>query len=76
LEEQTSTLNDSFYCDGVIHVSDWDIKCHKTSGHGGETFTQAVYNSCNPAFIEIGLKLGVNNFTKYFKAFGLTEKTI
>jgi len=75
LEEQTSTLNDSFYCDGVIHVSDWDIKCHKTSGHGGETFTQAVYNSCNPAFIEIGLKLGVNNFTKYFKAFGLTEKT-
>lgn len=75
LEEQTSTLNDSFFCDGVISVADWDIKCHKTIGHGGEDFTHAVYNSCNPAFIEIGLSLGVDNFTKYFKAFGLTEKT-
>ena len=75
LEEGTSKLTDTFYCSGVKHVSDWDIKCHKTSGHGSEDFVHAVYNSCNPAFIEIGMGLGVKNFTKYFEAFGLTEKT-
>ncbi len=75
LEEHSSNLNDSFFCSGVAHVADWDIKCHKNGGHGSENFVQAVYNSCNPAFIEIGLKLGVTNFTKYFKAFGFTEKT-
>lgn len=75
LEEGTSKLSDSFFCSGVKHVADWDIRCHKTGGHGAEDFVHAVYNSCNPAFIEIGLGLGVKNFTKYFEAFGLTEKT-
>lgn len=75
LEEQTSHLDDSFFCSGSAKVSDWDIRCHKAGGHGGETFVQAVYNSCNPAFIDIGLNLGVDRFTKYFRAFGFTEKT-
>ena len=75
LEENTSHLTDGFFCSGVAHVADWDIRCHKHGGHGSENFIQAVHNSCNPAFIEIGLKLGVGNFTKYFKAFGFTEKT-
>ncbi len=75
LEENSSSLNDGFFCSGSAHVTDWDIRCHKAGGHGAENFVQAVYNSCNPAFIEIGLKLGVKNFTKYFSAFGFTEKT-
>lgn len=75
LETGTSKLTDSFFCSGVKHVSDWDIKCHKTGGHGAEDFVHAVYNSCNPAFIDIGLKLGVHNFCQYFAAFGFTEKT-
>lgn len=75
LEEGTSSLSDSFFCSGSTKVTDWDIRCHKVGGHGGENFVQAVHNSCNPAFIEIGLKLGIKNFTKYFSAFGFTEKT-
>jgi len=75
IEENTPAVNGSFFCSGTAHVADWDIRCHKVQGHGSENFVQAVYNSCNPAFIEIGLGLGVNNFTKYFKAFGFTEKT-
>lgn len=75
LDEGTSSLNDSFHCKGSKTVSGWNIRCHKTTGHGSQHFTQAVYNSCNPAFIEIGLNLGVNNFSKYFKAFGFAEKT-
>lgn len=75
LDEGTTTLNDTFFCKGSKSVSGWEIRCHKRGGHGSQTFIQAVYNSCNPAFIEIGLNLGITNFSKYFKAFGFAEKT-
>lgn len=66
---------DAFICDGFKEVAGEKIHCHKTSGHGTQTFSQALTNSCNPAFIEVGLRLGVDNFSNYFRAFGLTEKT-
>lgn len=75
LEENTSRLEDQFFCGGSKVVSDWEIHCHKTGGHGAQDFVHAVYNSCNPAFIEIGLSLGIENFSRYFAAFGFTEKT-
>lgn len=65
-----------YYCDGAYEIPGADpIKCHKISGHGQQTFSQALTNSCNPAFIEVGQKLGVEKFCNYFSAFGLTEKT-
>jgi stage V sporulation protein D (sporulation-specific penicillin-binding protein) len=67
--------NDSFYCTGSITVSGTPINCHKLEGHGSQTFKDALTNSCNPAFIMIGQRLGATNFFKYFEAFGLTEKT-
>jgi stage V sporulation protein D (sporulation-specific penicillin-binding protein) len=67
--------NDSFYCTGSITISGTPINCHKLEGHGAQTFKDALTNSCNPAFIMIGQRLGATNFFKYFQAFGLTEKT-
>ncbi len=67
--------NDSFYCSGSLKVQDLDIGCSLRSGHGAQTFTQALTNSCNPAFMEIGLRLGVQKFSYYLQGFGLTEKT-
>ena len=75
LETGAVGTDSSFYCPGFRQVLDHKIHCWKTEGHGPETLAQAVQNSCNPAFIEIGAKLGLRDFYKYFKAFGLTEKT-
>ena len=75
LEEGVVTLDDRFYCPGYKIVEDRRIRCHKTDGHGSETFTEGIMNSCNPVFIELGLRLGVDDFYKYFKKFGLLEKT-
>ncbi len=74
-ENVVNPETDTFTCTGVVTVADWPIHCHKTSGHGVQTFSQALTNSCNPAFIEVGQRLGVERFFSYFKAFGLTEKT-
>lgn len=75
LEEGVVTVNDNFYCPGYKMVEDRRIRCAKVAGHGAETFTQGIMNSCNPVFIEVGLRLGVDNFYKYFKQFGLLNKT-
>ena len=75
LEEGVVSLSDNFFCPGYKVVEDRRIRCHKTTGHGSETFTQAIENSCNPVFIELGLRLGVDHFYKYFKQFGLLKKT-
>ena len=77
LEEKVITLNDSFNCSGALVVVDGTdpIHCWKTSGHGLQTFTEAITNSCNPAFMEIGRRLGAEQFFNYFKSFGLTERT-
>ena len=71
----TVGFNSSFYCPGYIEVAGRKIHCHKLSGHGQESFVEAVQNSCNPAFIQIGQKLGSKNFYKYFEAFGFTKPT-
>lgn len=75
LEAGAVSLEDHFYCPGYKMVEDRRIRCAKVGGHGSETFTQSVQNSCNPAFIEIGARLGVSNFYKYFRQFGLMDKT-
>lgn len=75
LEAEVVSLKDQFYCPGYKIVEDRRIRCAKVGGHGSETFTQSVQNSCNPAFIEIGARLGVSNFYKYFRQFGLMDKT-
>lgn len=77
LEEKSIPDGWTFNCTGSIMVPGWNrpIKCWKKGGHGVQTFAQAVENSCNPAFITIGRSLGVEKFSKYFEAFGLTEKT-
>ena len=75
LEAGVLSVNDNFYCPGYRVVEDRRIRCHKTTGHGSETFPQAIQNSCNPVFIDIGLRLGTEGFYKYFKQFGLTKKT-
>ncbi|MBU5472318.1 peptidoglycan D,D-transpeptidase FtsI family protein [Roseburia sp. MSJ-14] len=75
LEEGVVTVNDNFFCPGYKMVEDRRIRCAKAGGHGAETFTQGIMNSCNPVFIEVGLRLGVDNFYKYFKQFGLLNKT-
>ncbi|WP_298484035.1 penicillin-binding transpeptidase domain-containing protein [uncultured Ruminococcus sp.] len=67
--------SDSFFCQGYLQVQDAKIGCSKRTGHGAQTFTQALTNSCNPAFMEIGLRLGVDKFSYYFHGFGLSEKT-
>lgn len=75
LEAEVVSLKDQFYCPGYKIVEDRRIRCAKVGGHGSETFTQSVQNSCNPAFIEIGARLGVSNFYKYFRQFGFMDKT-
>ncbi|MBE5885787.1 MAG: peptidoglycan glycosyltransferase [Lachnospiraceae bacterium] len=75
LEEGIVSPEDSFHCPGYIMVEDRRIRCHKTTGHGSETFTQGIMNSCNPVFITVGLRLGVNRFVYYFEHFGLLKRT-
>ena len=75
LEENAVGLNDHFYCGGSIKVADRRISCANRNGHGSQTFIQAVQNSCNPAFIEIGARVGKDNFVKYVKGFGFRDKT-
>ncbi len=75
LEEHVVDLNSSFYCPGFKIVADRNIKCANTDGHGPETFVEGVQNSCNPVFMELGLRLGSDKFMEYFRAFGLTETT-
>ena len=75
LDSNTSTIGDHFTCIGYANVADRKISCWQSHGHGDQTLADAVQNSCNPAFIEIGLRMGVQNFENYFEAFGLTEKT-
>ena len=75
LEAGVVTLQDTFSCPGFKIVEDRRIRCHKAGGHGVETFVQATQNSCNPVFIEVGLRLGVERYFSYFRRFGLNEKT-
>lgn len=75
LEAGKVKLDDTFHCPGYRIVEDRKIRCHKVGGHGTETFVQGIQNSCNPVFIELGLRLGVDDFYKYFKQFGLMELT-
>lgn len=75
LEEGVVKLTDTFHCPGYKIVEDRKIRCARVGGHGAETFVQGVQNSCNPVFIEVGLRLGVANFYKYFAQFGLMEQT-
>ena len=75
LEEGVVSVNDSFYCPGYKIVEDRRIRCHKTTGHGSETFTQGIMNSCNPVFIEVGQRVGVEAFYSYFDKLGLMQKT-
>lgn len=75
LEEGVVDLEDTFTCPGYRIVEDRKIRCHKVGGHGAETFVEGIENSCNPVFIEIGLRLGRENFYKYFQQFGLMGTT-
>lgn len=75
LEEKVVSIEDRFSCPGFIIVEDRKIRCHKVGGHGSETFLEGTMNSCNPVFITVGLRLGVDKFYSYFKKFGLLEKT-
>ncbi|MBE5884004.1 MAG: peptidoglycan glycosyltransferase [Lachnospiraceae bacterium] len=75
LEEGVVTPESSFSCPGYIVVDDRKIRCHKVAGHGSEDFTHATMNSCNPVFITVGLRLGVDNYYRYFEEFGLKQKT-
>ena len=75
LSEGVVSPNDSFFCPGYKIVEDRRIHCHKRTGHGAENFVQGAQNSCNPVFIEVGLRLGVEKFCDYFRNFGLMEKT-
>ena len=75
LETGVCTLNDHYSCGGRTVVADRTIRCHKTTGHGSQTFTETVMNSCNPAFIEWGRRVGVSSFYKYMGKLGLLSKT-
>lgn len=75
LEAGVVSLNDQFSCPGFRVVEDRKIRCHKVGGHGGETFLQGAMNSCNPVFIDVGQRLGVDSFYHYFEQFGLLGKT-
>ncbi len=75
LEAGVVHLNDKFSCPGFRIVEDRKIRCHKVGGHGGETFLQGAMNSCNPVFIDVGARLGVDSFYHYFQQFGLLGKT-
>ena len=75
LEAGVVKTTDTFHCPGYKVVEDRKIRCHKVGGHGSETFVQGIQNSCNPVFIEIGLRLGVEHFYDYFRQFGLLNLT-
>lgn len=75
LEEGVVSLDDTFMCPGYRIVEDRKIRCHKVGGHGSETFVQGIQNSCNPVFIDIGLRLGADKFYDYFEKFGLLGLT-
>ena len=75
LEAGVVTLEDRFSCSGAIIVDDRRIRCHKAGGHGAESFTDAVKNSCNPVFITVGLRLGAERYYEYFTKFGMKQKT-
>lgn len=75
LEEKKVTLQDSFFCSGFKLVEDRKIRCHKTQGHGAETFQQGFMNSCNPVFMEIGARVGAKDMLKYYQKLGLYERT-
>lgn len=75
LEEGVVGLNDTFSCPGFKIVEDRRIRCHKVSGHGAENFVQGAMNSCNPVFIEVGMRLGIDRYYDYFEQFGLLTKT-
>lgn len=75
LEEGVVSLEDRFHCPGYIIVEDRRIRCHKTIGHGAESFVEGIENSCNPVFINVGLRIGADRFYDYFDQFGLLTKT-
>ena len=75
LEERKVTLQDSFFCPGFKIVEDRKIRCHKTQGHGSETFKQGVMNSCNPVFMEIGARVGAKDMLRYYHKLGFYERT-
>lgn len=75
LEEGVVKLDDAFFCPGYKIVEDRRIRCARTTGHGAETFETGIMNSCNPVFMELGERLGAENFAGYFKQFGLLSKT-
>ena len=75
LEEGAVNLTDQFSCPGYKVVEDRRIRCHKVGGHGAENFVQGIQNSCNPVFIEVGLRIGVDRFFDYFRQFGLMDLT-
>lgn len=75
LECKAVRLDEQFHCPGFCIVEDRKIRCHKTQGHGSETFLTATMNSCNPVFINVGLRVGVDRYYEYFKQFGLLNKT-
>lgn len=75
IEEGTASETTRYYCKGGLKINDRYIRCHKHGGHGSLTFAEAISTSCNPAFMEIGQKLGSNLFFKYFVGFGFTERT-
>ncbi|MBQ8813463.1 MAG: peptidoglycan glycosyltransferase [Lachnospiraceae bacterium] len=75
LEEGVVSVDSTFHCPGFRIVEDRRIRCHKTTGHGSENFAQGLMNSCNPVFIEVGLRLGAEKYYHYLKEFGLLTKT-
>lgn len=75
LEAGAVGLEDRFSCPGFRIVEDRKIRCHKVGGHGGETFLQGAMNSCNPVFIDVGQRLGIDRYNQYFEQFGLKQKT-
>ena len=75
LEKGVVKMTDHFHCPGYKMVEDRRIRCHKTTGHGSETFLEGIMNSCNPVFIEVGARVGVSDFYKEMKSFGLMNRT-
>ena len=74
-EHGVLSLDDRFYCPGYKIVADRRIRCHKTQGHGSQSFVEAIMNSCNPAFMEVGARTGIENIYETFRVLGLFEKT-
>ena len=75
LENNVVTVNDTFVCPGFRKIGNWTIKCHKVSGHGAETFREGIMNSCNPVFMDVGLRVGADRMYQTYERLGLTGKT-